>query len=911
MEKPSAQLDRPPAPFAVPPAPRPSRPKVKSDANLRHLRAFNKKYHGMADFDTKKAALGEYFYYSLSHCHDYASASRHWRAALPTRLDLFRTGFGRPDLAHSFHQTPCLETCSAHVLQSGMLTPAALLAWSEADPLICHLASSLVAFADYDFRWVREYNTEWASQSEIDPDRQIAYTAALFHYNLDVSLLMRYLGNNFTAEYRDVDAACARLTALGISPDLITKYRRVMLVGCPNHFVAETSRENALLYLRRRNGPTIDRKLDQVRKTMNKEDKNNFVIPLPHWLARFLPHLFLTPQHILEKPGKKDRQIFDGSKRYDENSTSVNMMTSTHLGTEEPCLFGDVRTKIYQRIYNLRVTYGLQEDIIVHANDVKSCFRQVKLHPDNMGAFSYIIAERLFLSCGLPFGTDFSPQNWEPVRQILEILAEKLFADSSLRDRHRQYLSQLVYDQSLGHPQRQPFTMAVPDTLNTGVIVDGQPGPTPHFYYVDDGVYAEIMQRVRVEQAMASSIEAIFVLLGESDLLRRQDPVSFDKLIEMMVGYKNRVLGHIIDTRRMTVGTPEPFLREVLQSLDTTWGPHRRMFQVREAEELTGKLNHIAITAPWLKFLMTQLYQSLSCALRLNEQHARRTCKSFRQSIQALRRLPPGPLKDEARSFHQAEIARAVHRQPKLHCINKTLRKELRLIRRVIADPSLCKASPISHLIPRVPIATAWGDSSLTAAGGFCPTLKFWWYIEWPQAIRSRTLRFVRNNSAGNLIDINVLEYATQIITNVISYLRILELHLLAVDPHPHVLYRGDNTCSESWSLKGAKHSPAGRALGRLQAALMVGNPVHFTAEHVSTEANVVADKISRILSESNLLTAIPLIQRDHPELTGCQRFHLSSSQLSCLTEIILQADCIDPVALSRRLLTAPARTTS
>ena len=835
-----------------------------------------------------------------------------WKSSLPSRADLFRQQFGRPDQSHTFHQTPCLETCCTHVLQSGFLDPPSLVAWCDSDPLVPHLLASLVEFRSYDFRWVREYNTEWADQASIDPDRQVAYTAALFHYNLDVSLLMRFLGNNFTGEYRHVDEACRKLRLHGIPADLIAKYRRVMLTGCPNHFVAETSRENALLYLRRRNGPTIARKLDQVQKTMNKEDKNNFVIPLPHWLARFLPHVFFTPQHILEKPGKKDRQIFDGSKRYNPHCTSLNMMTSTHLGTEDDCLFGNVRTKIYKQIYNIRLTFGTKYDIVVHANDVKSCFRQIKLHPDIMGAFSYIIAERLFLSCGLPFGTDFSPQNWEPVRRILELLAESLFNDASLREKHAQYINQLVYDQSLGKAQKRPFTKATGDSLNPGVLNDdGTQQPTPHFYYVDDGVYVELFDRTRVEQAMAASIEAIFILLGDSDLLRRQDPVSFDKLIEMLVSYMNRILGHVIDTRRLTVGTPPDFLGDVITMLETTWGDHRRAFTVIEAEELTGKLNHIANNAPWLKFMMSQVYQSLAAALKLNERMARRSCRSFQTALRELRRLPPTEDNAAERSFHAAEAARAIHRQPQRHYINGTLRKELRLIRRVLRDEAIRKESPISHLIPRVPIATAYGDSSLTAAGGYCPELGFWWYIEWPDAIRRRTLRFVKNNKSGKLIDINQLEYATQIMTNVICYQRVLQLGLLELDPHPHVLYKGDNSCSESWSIKGAKHSAGGRALGRLQSALMVNNPIHYTVEHISTENNVVADKISRTATEADLLTAIPRIAQEHPDLIGCKRYLLTSSQLSCLTETLLQADCIDPVALSRQLLTEHGRITT
>eukprot|EP00956_Cyclotella_meneghiniana_P027935 scaffold64035_cov53-Cyclotella_meneghiniana.AAC.1 len=92
---------------------------------------------------------------------------------------------------------------------------------------------------------------------------------------------------------REVDKVVDKLRYLKIDETLINKYVRVMVTGCPNHFVAETTRANALLHWSMQNGPTINKKLDQVLKTMNKEDKNNFVIPIPHWLARFHTQLVL------------------------------------------------------------------------------------------------------------------------------------------------------------------------------------------------------------------------------------------------------------------------------------------------------------------------------------------------------------------------------------------------------------------------------------------------------------------------------------------------------------------------------------------------------------------------------------------------------------------------------------------
>ena len=125
-------------------------------------------------------------------------------------------------------------------------------------------------------------------------------------------------------------------------------------------------------------------------------------------------------------------------------------MTSTHLGNELDCLYGDVLLWLYKRIYDLRVAYP-NKNIVTHANDVKSCFKQMKLDPDIMPAFSTMVADLLFLQSALPFGADFSPKNWEPVRRLVEILAEKLFGDKSLRAKHKKYLDRLQWNKELGN----------------------------------------------------------------------------------------------------------------------------------------------------------------------------------------------------------------------------------------------------------------------------------------------------------------------------------------------------------------------------------------------------------------------------------------------------------------------------
>ena len=181
--------------------------------------------------------------------------------------------------------------------------------------------------------------------------------ACLFHYNLDVSLLMRYLGGNYTGAHRRVQETATILRQHKISKTLIQHYIRVMTAGCPNILNANITRENALKYWRAGNNPSVNKKLPQVMKTMNKEDRNKFVIALSSWSWRYIAHLFITPKHILEKPSKKDRQLFDAAFMHDANSIPINMMTEDARITKLRCKFATVKLKLYIRIYNLRITY--------------------------------------------------------------------------------------------------------------------------------------------------------------------------------------------------------------------------------------------------------------------------------------------------------------------------------------------------------------------------------------------------------------------------------------------------------------------------------------------------------------------------------------------------------------------------
>ena len=271
------------------------------------------------------------------------------------------------------------------------------------------------------------------------------------------------------------------------------------------------------------------------------------------------------------------------------------------------------------------------------------------------------------LWCGL------LPSNWEIIRQVLEKLATSLFDDDSLCHKHRRYLDRLRWDRSLGKADVSSFAKALRDpNLPTPRTSLGALAPTPHFVYVDDGIYIDFYDTVCMERAAAASIEAIFILLGPSDLSKRQDPISFDKLKEMVIGPINRVLGHIIDTRHLTVDTPADFLDPLHANLTTTWGPHRKSFMVLDAETLAGRLGHVSFAAPWLQHLMPHLYQSLAAALRLNRSHLISTSASFRYALKQIKHaaaLPPSQA-SQLSLFYQAESVRILHYAKYRHFIN-------------------------------------------------------------------------------------------------------------------------------------------------------------------------------------------------------------------------------------------------
>ena len=174
-------------------------------------------------------------------------------------------------------------------------------------------------------------------------------------------------------------------------------------------------------------------------------------------------------------------------------------------------------------------------------------------------------------------------------------------------------------------------------------------------------------------------------------------------------------------------------------------------------------------------------------------------------------------------------------------------------------------------------------------------------------------MRFVvkYRTDKGDIISINVLEYAAMIITYVAGYHVMAQLAPSQTDPFPLLELWADNTTAESWILKASKASKWGRALSRIQCALMINNPVGITSNYINTLDNVIAERILRILHKSLIPFEFEKLSQELPKLQCCCRFQPSSELISLLMKALLADKLKNLLEASRPILSAPGKLTA
>jgi hypothetical protein len=174
---------------------------------------------------------------------------------------------------------------------------------------------------------------------------------------------------------------------------------------------------------------------------------------------------------------------------------------------------------------------------------------------------------------------------------------------------------------------------AIPCLVNTCVLDNqGSRVPLPARIYVEDALTLAISKE-NMKQVLAALIEAIFVVMGIPDTSVHQCSLAMDKWGKLHVAPIQTMMGLLINTNRMIVSIPDVYIQGVHLLIESTWRIHCQWFTVKEAQELTVKLGHLAKGANWVFYLLMHLYASIAYALSENKNSSQIPLQSFKPSL--------------------------------------------------------------------------------------------------------------------------------------------------------------------------------------------------------------------------------------------------------------------------------------
>lgn len=175
---------------------------------------------------------------------------------------------------------------------------------------------------------------------------------ALMH-RLHVPSMIRSLKGNHTAMHRNPNSILKNFRSC-LDDQLFEHLERVLSNKCPAKFIGHTTAKKREQSREYGNHPSMKANSTNVQKAMNKEERNKFVMVLPLWLERFIPHLHLTPQGILIRKGKKDRIFSDNSFLISPEAACTNQFTFPEAETNLE--YGTAFVRHLTQICNLRIS---------------------------------------------------------------------------------------------------------------------------------------------------------------------------------------------------------------------------------------------------------------------------------------------------------------------------------------------------------------------------------------------------------------------------------------------------------------------------------------------------------------------------------------------------------------------------
>ena len=118
--------------------------------------------------------------------------------------------------------------------------------------------------------------------------------------------------------------------------------------------------------------------------------------------------------------------------------------------------------------------------------------------------------------------------------------------------------------------------------------------------------------------ALACSIEALCILLGNPELYLRRSPLFMDRHFKTTWSRLRTQLGACINIIELTLRIRDTKRADLVTIMSTTWNSSQKRFTLREEFSLLGLVSNLALTTQWVKCTFIALQQAISIALKFN-----------------------------------------------------------------------------------------------------------------------------------------------------------------------------------------------------------------------------------------------------------------------------------------------------
>ena len=263
----------------------------------------------------------------------------------PSQCDLVKSSRMKPD-PEKFYNVDRLSVENVIVLAlAEMLGARDSVALTCASKTFQTVVPEVARLLKVDWRPLLEPRFDYQLQDQIDKHRVDMATALAVRSGLDPGKIVRTLGGEYTAAWRDVDKVLDAVSSV-VSESDYAHIRRILTQGCPHSLKFEESPENKARALARGNQKSFVMNEDIVAKTINKEDRNSHIVTLHGWVCGIAPNFRHTSQALVFKEGSDPRPVWDGTTKFDPNDVVINEVTL--IENEAEITFGEVKASLLQ-----------------------------------------------------------------------------------------------------------------------------------------------------------------------------------------------------------------------------------------------------------------------------------------------------------------------------------------------------------------------------------------------------------------------------------------------------------------------------------------------------------------------------------------------------------------------------------